>query len=58
VAAYRTRCATLGTRVRATTGRGAIVEGEAYDVDETGALMVRVGGAIEAVRFGEVEHLE
>jgi BirA family transcriptional regulator, biotin operon repressor / biotin---[acetyl-CoA-carboxylase] ligase len=58
VAAYRTRCATLGTTVRARTGRGAVVEGEAVDVDETGALMVRVGEGIETVRFGEVEHLE
>jgi BirA family transcriptional regulator, biotin operon repressor / biotin---[acetyl-CoA-carboxylase] ligase len=58
VAAYRTRCATLGTRVRARTGRGTVVEGEAVDVDETGALMIRVGGGLEAVRFGEVEHLE
>ena len=58
VAAYRTRCATLGTPVRARTGHGAVVEGEAVDVDETGALMVRVGDGIETVRFGEVEHLE
>jgi BirA family transcriptional regulator, biotin operon repressor / biotin---[acetyl-CoA-carboxylase] ligase len=58
VAAYRTRCATLGTTVRATTGRGIVVEGEAIDVDETGALLVRVAGAIEPIRFGEVEHLE
>jgi biotin-(acetyl-CoA carboxylase) ligase len=58
VAAYRTRCATLSTQVRARTGRGAVVEGAAVDVDETGALMVRVGDGIETVRFGEVEHLE
>lgn len=58
VAAYRNRCATLGARVRATTARGAVVEGEAIDVDETGSLIVRVADGIEAVRFGEVEHLE
>ena len=58
VAAYRTRCATLNTQVRARTGRGAVVDGVAVDVDETGALMVRVGDGIETVRFGEVEHLE
>jgi BirA family transcriptional regulator, biotin operon repressor / biotin---[acetyl-CoA-carboxylase] ligase len=58
VAAYRTRCATLGTSVRARTEGGTVVEGEAVDVDETGALLVRVAGTIEAVRFGEVEHLE
>jgi BirA family transcriptional regulator, biotin operon repressor / biotin---[acetyl-CoA-carboxylase] ligase len=56
-AAYRTRCATLGARIRARTGRG-VVEGEAVDVDETGALMIRVAGEVETVRFGEVEHLE
>lgn len=58
VAAYRPRCATLGSPVRARTGGGAVVEGEAVDVDETGALMVRVAGGVETVRFGEVEHLE
>lgn len=58
VTAYRKRCQTLGTTVRARTGRGAVVEGEAVDVDETGALMVRIGDTIEAVRFGEVQHLE
>jgi BirA family biotin operon repressor/biotin-[acetyl-CoA-carboxylase] ligase len=58
VAAYRKRCATLRTLVRARTGSAAVVEGEAVDVDETGALMVRVGDGIETVRFGEVEHLE
>jgi BirA family biotin operon repressor/biotin-[acetyl-CoA-carboxylase] ligase len=58
VAAYRTVCATLGTRVRARTTRGAVVEGDAADVDETGALVVRVGDALERVRFGEVQHVE
>ncbi len=58
VAAYRGRCATLGARVRATTVRGASVEGEAIDVDETGGLVVRTADGLEVVRFGEVEHLE
>jgi hypothetical protein len=44
--------------VRATTTRGVVVEGDAVDVDESGALIVRVAGALEIVRFGEVEHLE
>src|SRR5918995_691715 len=30
----------------------------AVDGDETGALLVRVGEAVERVRFGEVEHLQ
>jgi BirA family transcriptional regulator, biotin operon repressor / biotin---[acetyl-CoA-carboxylase] ligase len=58
VAAYRTVCSTLGSRVRARTTGGTVVEGDAVDVDETGALLVRVGDAVERVRFGEVEHLE
>ncbi|MGH2636299.1 MAG: biotin--[acetyl-CoA-carboxylase] ligase [Actinomycetota bacterium] len=59
VAAYRDRCATLGRRVRATTTGGAVVEGEAVDVDETGGLVIRAsGGEREVVRFGAVEHLE
>jgi BirA family biotin operon repressor/biotin-[acetyl-CoA-carboxylase] ligase len=57
VSAYRGRCATLGVRVRATTVGGATVEGEAVDVDEAGGLVVRTGGGLEVVRFGEVEHL-
>lgn len=58
VSAYRERCSTLGTRVRATTVRGVTVEGEAVDVDEAGGLVVRTGDGLEVVRFGEVEHLE
>jgi BirA family biotin operon repressor/biotin-[acetyl-CoA-carboxylase] ligase len=55
---YRERCATLGLRVRATTTAGVLVEGEAVDVDETGALIVRTDDGLEAIRFGEVEHLK
>jgi BirA family biotin operon repressor/biotin-[acetyl-CoA-carboxylase] ligase len=58
IAAYREVCATLGTRVRATTAAGAIVEGEAVDLDERGGLVVRTTAGQEVVRFGEVEHLE
>jgi BirA family biotin operon repressor/biotin-[acetyl-CoA-carboxylase] ligase len=56
--AYRAGCATLGRTVRATTIRGALVEGEAVDVDETGALMVRTARGLEAIRFGEIDHLD
>jgi len=56
-AAYREMCATLGTKVRATTTEGHVVEGEAIDVDETGALVVRTSRGLEVIRFGEVEHL-
>jgi BirA family biotin operon repressor/biotin-[acetyl-CoA-carboxylase] ligase len=56
--AYRERCATIGTRVRARTTAGDLVEGEAVDVDEEGGLVVRGDGGEAVVRFGEVEHLE
>jgi BirA family biotin operon repressor/biotin-[acetyl-CoA-carboxylase] ligase len=51
-------CATLGRRIRATTAEGAVVEGEAIDIDEHGGLIVRTGDGLGLVRFGEVEHLE
>lgn len=57
-AAYREVCATLGTRVRATTTEGRVVEGDAVDVNDTGALIVRTEAGTETVRFGEIEHLE
>ncbi len=58
MAAYRGVCATIGTRVRARTSTGAVVEGEAVDVDGTGALVVAAGSGTTTVRFGEVERLE
>ncbi|RPJ12333.1 MAG: biotin--[acetyl-CoA-carboxylase] ligase, partial [Actinobacteria bacterium] len=57
VAAYRDVCATPGARVRATIS-GAVVEGEAVDVDERGGLVVRTPTGEQVVRFGEVERLE
>jgi BirA family biotin operon repressor/biotin-[acetyl-CoA-carboxylase] ligase len=58
IASYRDVCSTLGTRIRARTTGGKVVEGDAVDIDVTGALVVRVGEAVERVRFGEVEHLQ
>lgn len=58
LASYREACDTLGRTVRATTTAGAVVEGEAVDVDRSGALVVRTSAGLEAVRFGEIEHLE
>jgi BirA family biotin operon repressor/biotin-[acetyl-CoA-carboxylase] ligase len=55
--AYRPLCATLGRTVRATTTDGRAVEGEAVDVDPTGALFIRTEERVEVVRSGEVEHL-
>ncbi|MGZ4114658.1 MAG: biotin--[acetyl-CoA-carboxylase] ligase [Actinomycetota bacterium] len=55
---YRGVSVTLGRRVRAITGAGHLgVSGEAVDVDETGALIVRTDDGLKAVAFGEVEHL-
>ena len=58
IAAYREVCVTLGTRVRATTVGGSVVEGEAVDLDERGGLVVRTPRGDEIVRFGQVEHLQ
>jgi BirA family biotin operon repressor/biotin-[acetyl-CoA-carboxylase] ligase len=54
---YRTLCATLGSRVRATTTSGEIVEGTAVDLDERGRLVVDVAGTHRIVSFGEIHHL-
>jgi BirA family biotin operon repressor/biotin-[acetyl-CoA-carboxylase] ligase len=55
---YRTVSATLGRTVLATTADGHLgVKGEAVDVDETGALVVRTEEGLRAVGLGEVEHL-
>lgn len=58
LALYRPMCDTLGKTVRAATAEGGVVEGEAVDVDGSGALVVRTPVGLEVVRFGEIEHLE
>jgi BirA family transcriptional regulator, biotin operon repressor / biotin---[acetyl-CoA-carboxylase] ligase len=58
VTAYREVCATLGMRVHATTSDGAVVVGEAVDVDELGGLVVDTDDGSRVVRFGDVHHLE
>ncbi len=58
LAAYRRVSATLGRRVRATTTRGATVEGVAVDVREDGGLVLETGRGTAVVAFGEVEHLD
>jgi BirA family transcriptional regulator, biotin operon repressor / biotin---[acetyl-CoA-carboxylase] ligase len=55
---YRSVCETLGRPVRAATTAGDLVEGDAVDVDDAGALVVRTSRGLEHVRSGEVEHLE
>ncbi|WP_280363930.1 biotin--[acetyl-CoA-carboxylase] ligase [Nocardia abscessus] len=52
-AAYRERCATIGTEVRAELPGGRALTGVAADVDDYGRLLI--GG--EAVSAGDVTHL-
>jgi BirA family biotin operon repressor/biotin-[acetyl-CoA-carboxylase] ligase len=55
---YRGVSVTIGRSVQAITSGGHLgVRGEAVDVDETGALVVRTDEGLTVVRFGEVEHL-
>ena len=55
---YRQRCATIGQLVRVAALDGTSVEGEATDVDRTGALVVRSSdGRSLTFNAGDVEHL-
>jgi len=55
---WRQLSGTLGSRVRVELGDGAKVEGVATDLDETGALLVRVAsGAVHRILAGDVTHL-
>lgn len=53
---WRVLSETLGREVRVTAD-GREIRGLAEDVDESGALLVRTAGGVEAVRSGEVMHL-
>jgi BirA family biotin operon repressor/biotin-[acetyl-CoA-carboxylase] ligase len=56
-ASYREACATLGRPVAVTTTGGTIVTGRAVGIDGDGRLQVDVGGLVEAIGAGDVEHL-
>jgi BirA family biotin operon repressor/biotin-[acetyl-CoA-carboxylase] ligase len=56
-AAYRAACATLDREVTVTTTSGTAVTGTARGIDHDGRLQVDVGGRIEVVGAGDVEHL-
>jgi BirA family biotin operon repressor/biotin-[acetyl-CoA-carboxylase] ligase len=56
-AAYRAACATLGRQVAVTTTAGTSVVGEARGIDGDGRLQVDVGGRVEVIGAGDVEHL-
>jgi BirA family biotin operon repressor/biotin-[acetyl-CoA-carboxylase] ligase len=53
---WRVLSDTLGREVRV-AAEGREIRGLAEDVDESGALLVRTGAGLEAVRSGEVVHL-
>jgi BirA family transcriptional regulator, biotin operon repressor / biotin---[acetyl-CoA-carboxylase] ligase len=56
-AAYRAACATLGRAVAVTTTSGVTVSGDAVGIDADGRLQVDVGGRVENIGAGDVEHL-
>ena len=56
--AYRERSATLSRRVRARTLSGAVVQGIAAQIGDSGELVVESPSGRERVMFGEVVHLE
>ncbi|MFI5040504.1 MAG: biotin--[acetyl-CoA-carboxylase] ligase, partial [Acidimicrobiales bacterium] len=54
---YRSRCSTIGQRVRVTQARGEVV-GLAVGIADDGSLLVETGsGATVAVSAGDVEHV-
>lgn len=55
--AYRSVCATIGRRVRATVAGGRTIEGRAVDVGDGGELVVETSSGVERVGSGEVIHL-
>lgn len=56
-ASYSESCVTVGRRVRADLPGGAVLEGEAVRVDETGRLVVRTPDGESAVGAGDVVHV-
>jgi BirA family transcriptional regulator, biotin operon repressor / biotin---[acetyl-CoA-carboxylase] ligase len=56
-AAYRERCATIGSRVRVSLAEGSALEGEAVDVDPAGRLVVAGPSGPQPVSAGDVEHV-
>jgi BirA family biotin operon repressor/biotin-[acetyl-CoA-carboxylase] ligase len=53
---WRVLSETLGREVRVSVD-GKELTGVAEDIDESGALLVRIGGRLEALRVGDVVHL-
>ena len=57
LAAYRRVCDTLGRPVRVSLPGGAVVEGEARDLDREGRLVVATAGGDVVVGAGDVVHV-
>jgi BirA family biotin operon repressor/biotin-[acetyl-CoA-carboxylase] ligase len=56
-AAYREACATLGQLVAVTGTDGKVARGTATGIDSSGRLQVDVGGTIQVIGAGDVEHV-
>jgi BirA family biotin operon repressor/biotin-[acetyl-CoA-carboxylase] ligase len=56
--AFRSRCATIGRRVRATTVGGAVVKGEASAIGTLGELIVATSDGEVVVSSGELQRLD
>jgi BirA family biotin operon repressor/biotin-[acetyl-CoA-carboxylase] ligase len=56
-AAYRAACVTQGREVAVTTTTGRAVTGQARGIDVDGRLQVDIGGRVEPIGAGDVEHL-
>lgn len=57
LAAYRSRCATLGQQVRVERPGGAVVVGVAVDLDHEGHLVVDAAGVRTVIHAGEVHRI-
>lgn len=54
---YRTWCATIGSHVRVHLPAGGTAEGTALRVDDSGALVLGVGGGEQSFSAGDVVHV-
>jgi BirA family biotin operon repressor/biotin-[acetyl-CoA-carboxylase] ligase len=54
---YRQLCGTLGRQVRVELPTGAVLVGEAVDIEEAGRLVVRAGAEDHLLSAGDVVHV-
>lgn len=57
LAAYLRVCATIGSPVRVTQPEGAVLDGVADTIDDTGRLVLHTSAGERAVSAGDVEHV-